>query len=91
MDTAKARELAPIVFDEATRALLRQELNQQEVAALLRSPHPAVRGTALLGCLDEPTTARAAALAEVVPWAMELPHRPTGQGATRPPAPPGSR
>lgn len=91
MDAAKARELAPIVFDEATRSLLRQELNQEELAALLRSPHPAVRGSALLGCLDEPTAARAAALKEVVPWAAELPRRPKARAAFPPPARPGSR
>jgi hypothetical protein len=73
MDEAAARELAPIQFEEATRALLRQQLTREEIEALLRSKHSAVRGTAILECLDHPTATRAAALKAVAPWAPDLP------------------
>jgi hypothetical protein len=73
MSGAEARELAPLMFEDATRALLRQELSRREVVRLLRSAHSAVRGTAILECLDRPSPERTAALKAAAPWALELP------------------
>ena len=73
MEEARAREIAPVLHDEATRALLRQNLTLDELKMLLQSSHPAVRGTAILEMLDHPTRARAVALKAVAPWAWELP------------------
>jgi hypothetical protein len=73
MDAVKARELGPVAFDEATKALFRQALTRPELEELLRSPHQAVRGTALLHCVDHPTRARKAALRAATPWAVGLP------------------
>jgi hypothetical protein len=73
LDDAEARQSAPPMFDAATQALLRQDLTRDELKALLQSPNPAVRGTAILECLDHLTTARTAALRSVAPWALELP------------------
>ena len=73
MDEAKARELAPIQYRAATAALLKQDLSQQELEQLLRSPNGAVRGTAILACVDHPTRERKAALKAAQPWALELP------------------
>jgi hypothetical protein len=73
MDEARARELSPLLFEEGTRALLRQGLSREEVEALLRSPHPAARGTAIQECIDHPTRTRRAALRAAAPWALELP------------------
>jgi hypothetical protein len=70
---AEARELSPPQYEAATRALLRQDLTRAEIEALLRSPNPAVRGTAILECLDRPTAARAAALRRAASWAASLP------------------
>lgn len=73
MDEAHVRELAPPQFEEATSALLRQELTRQEIEMLLRHPNSAVRGTAILECLDHPTRQRTRALQSAAPWALELP------------------
>ncbi len=73
MPPARARELAPLQYEEATRALLRHPLEGTELEALLRSENPAVRGTALLDCLDHPSKEREAALRAAAPWALELP------------------
>jgi hypothetical protein len=73
MPEAQAREIAPLQYAEATKALLRQDLTRPELEAMLRSTHPAVRGTAILECLDKPTRTRTAALKAVHPWALELP------------------
>lgn len=73
MDAMAARELGPLQFEDATRAVLRQELSRSEIEALLRSPYSAIRGTTILECLDHPTSARAAALKAVAPWALDLP------------------
>lgn len=75
MGEVKARELGPPLFEEATTALLCQRLEDSEIADLLRSPNPAVRGTAILECLDYPTEQRREALKAAAPWAMELPQR----------------
>lgn len=78
----KARELAPLLYEDATRALFAQELKQEEVESLLRSENAAVRGTAILECLDHPTPARRRALAAVHPWAEGLPRaKHTGRDA----------
>jgi glycerophosphoryl diester phosphodiesterase len=73
MDEAKAREIAPLMYEDATRALLRQQVTLAEIEALLRSRHSGVRGTAVLECLDHPKPVRTAALKAAAPWALELP------------------
>jgi Glycerophosphoryl diester phosphodiesterase family len=74
MDQATAGKFAPPLFEQATRSLLEQAgLTEAQLEALLRSPNSAVRGTAILECLDHPTPARAAALRAVQPWAAGLP------------------
>jgi glycerophosphoryl diester phosphodiesterase len=73
MDEAKAREIAPLLFEDATKALLRQALMVEEIQSLLQSQRSAVRGTTILECLDHPTKDRTAALKAVAPWALELP------------------
>lgn len=73
MDEPRARELAPLQFAEATRALLKQELTQAELEGLLRSDNAVVRGTALLECVDRPSATRTGALRAAAPWALELP------------------
>jgi glycerophosphoryl diester phosphodiesterase len=72
-DAAGVREFGPPMFEEATQALLRQNLARDELTALLKSPNPAVRGTAILACLDRPGRDRTAALKAAAPWALELP------------------
>jgi hypothetical protein len=73
MPESAARELAPLAYDEATKALFRQDLSQAEIEALLRHPNGTVRGTALLECLDRPTGRRSAALGKAASWALGLP------------------
>jgi len=73
LDEAAARELGPLQYEEATRALLRQDLTQADLEALLRSPNLAVRGTAIIECLDHPRRRRTAALKSTAAWALELP------------------
>src|SRR5436190_17428501 len=60
-------------FEAATAALFRLRLESAEIQALLRSSNSAVRGTAILECLDHPATDRTAALKEAAPWALTLP------------------
>ena len=60
-------------FEAATAALFRHRLESAEIQALLRSSNSAVRGTAILECLDHPATDRTAALKEAAPWALTLP------------------
>jgi hypothetical protein len=73
MDEATAGKSAALLFEEATRAFLCQEVTTQELQELLRSPNSAVRGTTILVCLDEGIAARAASLGEIMPWTQELP------------------
>jgi hypothetical protein len=73
MDEAGARQLAPPQFEEATRALLRQDLTREELQTLLHHLNTAVRGPAILECLDRPTAQRTRALKAAAPWALELP------------------
>jgi glycerophosphoryl diester phosphodiesterase family protein len=73
MPERKAREFAPPMFEDATKALLQQELTREELKLLLLNTNTAVRGTAILECLDHPTRARTALLKTVAPWALELP------------------
>ena len=70
---ARARELAPLQYEEATRGLLNQDLPRAEIEQLLRSGNLAVRGAAILTCVDEPAPVRTAALRGAVPWASSLP------------------
>jgi len=73
MPPAKAREIAPLLYREATAALLRQRLSREELTALLQSENEAVQGTAILACRDLPTRARTAALRASAPWVLSLP------------------
>jgi len=75
MNEAKARELGAPQFEDATLALLQQRLTDAELVAVLRSANSAVRGTAILECVDYPTAQRRLALKAAVPWALELPRR----------------
>jgi hypothetical protein len=74
------------MFEDATRALLRQDLGVKEIVALLRSENSAVRGTAMIECHDQPTTSRRAALREAASWVLALP-----TARTLPPPPPKPR
>jgi glycerophosphoryl diester phosphodiesterase len=47
-DLGEVSELAPPQFEDATRALLCQDLTLEELKALLTYPNSAVRGTAIL-------------------------------------------
>ena len=73
LSEAAARELSVPQFEEAAKALLRQKLTRSEILGLVNSPNSAVRGTAILECLDHPTRDRTAALREGAPWALALP------------------
>jgi hypothetical protein len=75
MDETQARALGPPQFEDATRALLCQQLAWDQIAALLRSRNPAVRGTAILECVDHPSDERQAALRAAAPWALNLPRQ----------------
>jgi hypothetical protein len=70
---APADKSAAPLFEEATRALLRQELTADEVQCLLRSTNPTVRGTTILVCLDDQTASRDSSLVKIMPWTRELP------------------
>lgn len=67
-----ARRYGPPVVEEATRSLLQQRLDWAGIAKLLQHPNGAVRGTAILECLDHPTEERRLALRRAAPWALEL-------------------
>ena len=73
LSEAEAREIAIPQFEEATKALLRQKLSRSEIHGLLTNSNSAVRGTAILQCLDQPTSDRTAALRQAAPWALALP------------------
>lgn len=73
LSEAAARELSIPQFEEATKALFRQKLTRSEILGLVEGGNPAVRGTAILECLDRPTSDRTAALRAGAPWAMALP------------------
>lgn len=73
LDEPVVRRWGPPQFEEATQALLEQRLRWDEIARLLRSPNSAVRGTALLECLDRYTEERGLALRRAAPWALNLP------------------
>jgi hypothetical protein len=75
MDETEARRLSVPFFEAATLALLQQQLSDDELKALLQSRHSAVRGTAILECVDRPDGNRTAALRSVAPWALNLPRR----------------
>jgi hypothetical protein len=86
LDEAAANALGPPCFEEATRALLRQNLMWDGIARLLRHPNPVVRGTAMLDCLDWPNEERRQAVTVACGWAMALPRVPYGEVAPRIPA-----
>ena len=69
----RAREIGPPRFEAATRALMRHDLSREEIEDLLHSPNPAVRGTAILTCLDRPRGPARGALERAYPWAARLP------------------
>jgi hypothetical protein len=73
LSETEAREFSIPQFEEATQALLRQKLSRLEILGLLKSTNSAVRGTAILECLDHPSPDRTAALREAAPWALALP------------------
>lgn len=59
--------------ERAAQALLQARLARRELLRLLNHPRPEVRAAAVLECVDRPDPARRQALAEVAPWALELP------------------
>jgi hypothetical protein len=73
LDEAAAARYGPLQYEEAARALLQQTLTWNEIAALLRHPNSAVRGTALAVCVDQPNDPRRQALRTAAPWALDLP------------------
>ena len=81
LDDMHAREWGSRRFEEAVRALLRQRMAWDETAALLRSANLAVRGTAILECIDQITEERRMALRAAAPWALELPGRKRSIGS----------
>ena len=74
MDEATVGKFGPPLFEEATRALLRQQVPAEELQDLLRSANSAVRGTAILVCLDNRTASRTSLLGKTIPWTRYLPH-----------------
>jgi hypothetical protein len=86
MDEARARAIGPPQFEDATRALLCQRLAWDQIAALLRSHNPAVRGTAIMECVSHPTDERQAALKAAAPWALKLPRQATALPLRQAPA-----
>lgn len=87
LDEVAASRLGRPLFAEATRALLRQDLAPRELRALLASENPAVRGTAIIECHDQPTPSRRAALQSEAPWVLALPAARTVPPPPTPPAP----
>ena len=73
MGKEKAEKFAPILFEEATRALLRQNVPAGALQNLLQSTNSGVRGTAILVCLDGQTPGRTSLLEKIVPWTRDLP------------------
>jgi len=61
------------LFEEATKSLLRQDLSRQGLQELLRSTNSAIRGAAILECLDHPTVSRTQSLRAVLSWTENLP------------------
>ena len=84
-EAIEARTFGEPLVEEATRALLQQRLSETDLRALLRHPHPAVRGTAILECVDRPTAERRRMLGREAPWALSLPAAPA---LSPPPTPP---
>jgi len=73
LSASEVRRFGPPQYEAATLALLNQRLAWDEIANLLRSPNSAVRGTALIECLDHRTEERGLALRQAAPWALALP------------------
>jgi HEAT repeat protein len=76
MDEATAGKSASPLFEEATRAFLRQKVTAEELQRLLQSTNSAVRGAAILACLDNRTAEQASLLWKIVPWTQDLPKEP---------------
>jgi len=74
MDEETAGKFAPPLFEEATRALLHQQVTAEEVRGLLQSTNSSVRGTAILVCLNGRTDSHLSLLGKIIPWTRELPH-----------------
>lgn len=72
LDKEAAGMFAPPLFEEATKALLRQNLAQNQLQDLLRSTNSAIRGTAILECLDHSTVSHKASLNAILPWTHDL-------------------
>ena len=81
LSETEARAISIPQFEEATQALLRQKLSRSEILGLLKNTNSAVRGTAILECLDQPAPDRTAALRQAAPWALELPR--SGRGSAK--------
>lgn len=75
MAPEEAARFGPVVQEEATRSLLQQVLTWDAIAGLIKEGPPAVRGTALLECLDHPTEERRRALESAPSWVRHLPGR----------------
>jgi len=76
MDEATPGKSAAPLFEDATRALLRQQVTAGELRGLLQSTNSAVRGTTILVCLDDGNASRTSLLARIMPWTQELPQAP---------------
>jgi len=73
VDEEAAKTIPLPAIEAAVRALMNQELTVTETIGLLIHPAAAVRGPAILICLDHPTDVRTAALRAACPWASDLP------------------
>ena len=72
MDGATASKSSPPLFEAATRALMAQDLTSDELRHVLQSTNSAVRGAAILECLDHPTASRRSCSRAVMPWIEDL-------------------
>jgi uncharacterized protein len=72
MDESNAARSAGPFFEDATRALLRQQVTADEIESLLRSENAAVRGATILACLDDRTANRISLLHRTLPWTRVL-------------------
>lgn len=69
----EAAKMGSPKFMDAAEAVMHQELSQTEAESLLKNSRIEVRGEAVLGCLNNPTPERLAALKHIMPWAVDLP------------------
>jgi hypothetical protein len=73
MSSAARRALGPPFLEIATRSLLRHDLSAHELDRLLTHSQQAVRGTATLILIDNPSRQGSAALERNAAWALQLP------------------